>query len=247
MTNWNKEELNKQLLSVCTADDIDYRLAKELLIQGAEPLGLVEGAFGKNNLYGEIAEKLFDYDNTTESFFLVTKLFLDHGMDIRNPSVPYDYSYVSHPLSYFQFQTNDWGIRTLQLFLENGCIAEDVREFWHYELGDFRCCHTGLSDETEYQFHYDFIKKLMLVASYPHILNADDELRKLIWLDYNHYDLMKFRNWNDYRFVVDTSYCMDPQHPEEYRSITTIVEKAGGKSVWKLGIEILPEEIQRSI
>lgn len=242
MENRNRE-LNERLLTVCTADVIDFDLAEKLLKQGAEPLGTVEGEYGKNNLYGEVAEKHFGYEETTEAFYLITKLFLDYGMDIRHPSVPYDYSYVFHPLSYYNFQTNEWGIRTLQLFLENDCSAEDAREFWHYALGDFRYCPTSLSEDIEYQFHSDFIRKLMLVASYPHILNADDELRKLIWFEYNHYDLMNFRNWNDYAFEVDTSFCEDVHFPEEYRSITTIIEKNSGKAVWKLGIGILPVEL----
>ena len=245
MVNQDKKELNERLLSVCLADEIDYRLAEEFLRQGAEPLGSIDGIYGKNNLYCEVAEKFFQYEDTTEAFFLITKLFLDFGMDIRNPSVPYDYGNVPHPLSYYQFQTNDLGIRTLQLFLERGCTPKDVREFWQYALGDFRCCPSSLSEAMEYQFHYDFIRKLMLVASYPHILDFDEELRKLIWLDYNHYDLIRFRNWNDFSFDVDCSYCEDPQYPEEYRSITTIIEKASGKAVWTLGIGILPEDITR--
>ena len=83
----------------------------------------------------------------------------------------------------------------------------------------------------------------MLVASYPHILNSDEELRKEIWYDYNcnGYDITQFRNWNDYVFDVDTSHC---EHgPEVYKSVVTIIEKTSGSPVWKFGICLSPDDV----
>jgi hypothetical protein len=233
------KNLTQQLLEACMADVIDFRLVEELLKQGAEPLGRVKGEYCDDNLYGAIAEKLFQYDETTEDFFRITDLFLKYGMDITKPSIPYDYSYVFHPLLCYIYRTNEWGIRTLQLFLDNGCSAKDAREFWQYAIGDYRYCPHDL----EIEELNDFVRKLMLVASYPHIFNSDEELRKEIWYDYNcnGYDITQFRNWNDYVFDVDTSHC---EHgPEVYKSVVTIIEKTSGSPVWKFGICLSPDDV----
>lgn len=237
----DQSELNKRLLDVCTADVVDYRLAEALLKQGAEPLGKVKGEYGDDNLYGVVAEKLFEYEDTTEAFFRITELFLKYGMDIQKPAIPYDYSYVFHPLSYYNYLTNEWGIRTLKLFLDNGCSAKDAREFWQYALGDFRYC----PGDFELEGLYDYTRKLMLVASYPHILNADEDLRKVIWYDYNNssYDVKRFRNWNDFVFEIDTSHC--DKEPEMYKSVVTIIHKDSGNPVWKFGIGLSPDDVQK--
>ena len=49
--NAEKQELNNRLLAVCTADVIDFVLAEELLKQGAEPLGSVEGEYGNRQSF----------------------------------------------------------------------------------------------------------------------------------------------------------------------------------------------------
>ena len=231
-------ELNQKLLEVCTSNLLDFDQVEELLRRGAEPMGVVATKYGANNLFGAIAEELFEFEYTTEDFYRITKLFLKYGMDISKPSVPYDYSYVFHPFLNFVFQTNDWAIRTMELLLDNGCSAVDAREFWQYALGDFRYCPGDFDSDRL----YDYVRKLMLVASYPHILNADEMLRKVIWFDQNSYDLIRFRNWNDFLYETDFSFCEANTSPNIYRSLVTIVEKDSGKRIWRFGICLKPEE-----
>lgn len=233
-----KNELNQKLLEVCTSDIIDYDRAEELLQLGAEPMGVIETKNGSNNLFGAIAEELFGYECTTEDLYRTTKLFLKYGMDISKPSVPYNYSYVFHPFLHFIYQTNDWAIRTMELLLDNGSSAEDAREFWQYALGDFRYCPGDFDPDRL----YDFVRKLMLVASYPHILKVDEKLRKEIWFDQNCYDLTRFRNWNDFLYEADFSFCEAKKSPDIYRSLVTIIEKDSGKKVWRFGIYLKPED-----
>ena len=84
-------------------------------------------------------------------------------------------------------------------------------------------------------------RKLMLIASYPHVLNADRDLREEIWYAWNHYDLRRFRNWEDFDIIVDTSRCT--HGPDVRRSLVTIREKTTGKAVWVFGVCLEPEEV----
>ena len=237
----SKDELNSKLLAACTADELDYELIESLLKQGAEPLGKVIQYGFPNNLYDEIIENLFVNDDTPEDFYRITELFLRYGMDISKPAIPYDGSDVLNPLWTFAFPSNECVLRTLKLLLDHGLSANDAGECWGHAISDFVNVDGALSDPYEFETYYDYIRKLMLIASYPHVLNADEDLRKEIWYDYNQYDLKRFRDWDDFSFDVDTSHC--ERHPEVYKSIVTIIEKVSGKAVWKFGVCLNPEEI----
>ena len=249
-----QKELNARLLAVCTADVVDYELAEELLKQGAEPMGEVfePGTIKPDNLYACVVSELFDTTDTPEDFYRITALFLRYGMDVSKPAVPYGfiqvnndyYDDVLHPLWFFAFLGNETVKRTLKLLLDHGLKAEDASECWGHAVDDFVNIQGDLSDPWVYQEYEDYIRKIMLIASYPHIVNEDECLRREIWYDYNSYELEKFRNWNDYRYEIDTSHCNRyPRIPKDvYRSIVTIIEKETDKPVWKFGVDITPEE-----
>lgn len=235
------EKLNAELLAVCTRDSVDFAHAEELLRQGAEPLGRITLNDSDNNLYDEIVDYWFRNDETPEELYLITELFLRYGMDISRPAIPYDEGNIINPLWMLAFPSNECVLRTLKLLLDHGLSAEDAAECWGHAISDF--LHVGgmLSDESEYEDFYDYIRKVMLIASYPHVLNADEKLRKHIWYDHNDYDLTHFRRWEDFRFEIDTSYC--GREPEVYKSIVTIIEKESSSAVWRFGVCITPEEI----
>ena len=238
-------ELNAELLKACEANVIDYDLVDSLLKQGAKPLGKITDGRFDNNLYEEvISTDLFFNDETTEDFYKITELFLKYGMDISKPSVPYDGSMVLNPLWTFGFPSNEVVLRTLKLLLDNGLSADDAGECWGHAIIDFMyVMHDGdLTSDSDYEVFYDYIRKLMLSASYPHVLSADKYLRDEIWLQYNDYDVTKFRNWNNYAFDVDISHCKG--HPHVCGSVVTIIEKATGKPVWKFGVCLKPEDIE---
>ena len=243
--------LDQRLLEACTAEEIDYRLVTILLQFGANPMGKVKGqnAFGCDNLYASVVEALFQNYETSEDFYRITELFLKFGMDVSRPAVPYGFDPdlqddIFHPLWFFAFPANEVVLRTLKLLLDHGLKAEDAEECWHHALFDFIMCGGELRTKHGVELFEEYIRKLMLIASYPHVLEADENLRREIWFDCNSYDLTRFRNWNDYRFEIDTSHC--ERFPEVYKSIVTIIEKKSEKPVWRFGVHMTPADVQES-
>ncbi len=235
-------KLNEELLNACRAATIDYDLVESLLKQGAKPLGKVTDWGYENNLYDEFIDDMFCNDEAGEDFYKITELFLKYGMDISKPSLPYDGDNVQNPLWSFAFYSeNDVVIRTLKLLLDNGLSADDAGECWGHAIFDFVNVGVSLENDFEYEMYFEYIRKLMLIASYPHVLDADKSLQDEIWLKYNDYDVTKFRNWEKYSFEIDTSHC--ERHPEVYKSVVTITEKDTGEAVWKFGVCLKPEDI----
>ena len=221
---------------------IDYGSVESLLKRGAMPLGKVTSGGYENNLYEEVIDYLFCNEETTEDFYKITNWFLHYGMDISKPSVPYDGDNILNPLWTFAFPSNDIVLRTLKLLLDNGLSADDAGECWRHAISDFVNIYGDLTTEYEYEIYYDYIRKLMLITSYPHVLNVDDFLKDEIWYLYNDYDVINFRNWEAFYFKIDTSYC--EKHPEVYKSIVTIIEKSTEKAVWRFGVGLKPEDIK---
>ena len=236
-----KEALNLKLYNVCNAKEIDYNLAEELLKQGAEPLGKIKLPDNriKTILYGEVVDVLFDNEETPEDLYKLTELFLKYGMDMTKP-VPYDEE-ECNPLWIFAFPSNDCVLRTLKLLLDHGLNAEDAGKCWNHAICDLVDMDGRLTDDLCYEFFYDYIQKLMLIASYPHVLEADESLRNEIWYSANDYDLKKFREWQNYEYAVDTSHCENG--PDVYKSIVTIIEKSTRNSVWRFGVCLKPEDV----
>ena len=242
-------DLNMQLYNACSSDPVDYSLVKKLLANGANPLGKICIFNSIINVYDGVLDYYFDanttLDDISEDLYLITELFLRYGMDLSKAEIPYDDdNYDScHPLWMFGFPANDVVTRTLKLFLDYGVSAEDAGECWGHMYFDYVCISSDFRDNHEIEMYGEFIKKLMLIASYPHILENDEELKEAIWYGYqdNTYDLSNFRNWNDYEYEIDTSHCKN--HPEAYRSIVTIIEKQSKQPVWKLGLSIRPDEL----
>ena len=238
----SKQELNVKLFDACTSDIIDYELVESLLKQGAEPLGdIALSSTLHNNLYDEVVDHLFCNEDTPEDFYKITELFLRYGMDISKPTIPYDNNNVLNPLWTFGFPSNECVLRTLKLLLDHGLRACDAEECWGHAIFDFVNLEGRLFNPSDYEVFYDYIRKLILIASYPHVLEKDQTLREEIWYDYNLYDVTRFRNWNDFSFEIDTSHCQ--RYPEIYQSVVTIIEKSSNKAVWKFGVCLNPTEL----
>ena len=88
-------------------------------------------------------------------------------------------------------------------------------------------------------------KMLLLGASYDHIMNNDEDIREFICCDLNNYDTHKFREWDNFEYHFDTSFC--DKHPELYGSIVEVYEKDTGKEVWKIGVGKLGREALESL
>ena len=242
--NENKEALlDRQLLNACLSEAVDYASAESLLRQGANPMGKITSQYGEHtvseNLYDLVIDHLFDNENTPEDLYTITDLFLRYGMDITKPSVPYE-DHETYPLWMFAFHGNDCIIRTLKLFLDHGLSATAAADCWGHAIFDLVNIDGYLNDAFGYEIYYDYIRKLMLIASYPHILENDEYLREEIWLEQNQYDLVNFRNWQDFRFEISTPEGDPPG--AVYKSIVTIVEKRSERPVWRFGVCLEPDD-----
>lgn len=236
-----KNKLNTKLFEICTSEPVDYDEAENLLKLGAEPLGEVESYGGlSDNLYGKLVSWFQYRDGPCEDLYKVTELFLKYGMDIASPAVPYDDDEAVHPLCWFAYGTDEVVLKTLKLLLDHGLRAEDAAQCWLKEIADYVDVYGDLDDSESLEGFYGYLKKLMLFASYPHVLNADESLRREIWYDVNDYDVSRFRDCDGYNYNVDFVLCN--KRPEVYRSIVTATEKATGKSVWKFGVCLTPDE-----
>lgn len=232
------QDLNEQLLTACTKGEINFDEVESLLQRGANPMGKVIAEKEINNLYDALWMHFADSEGMNTVFPKLTKLFLHYGMDIDKPEVPYDDN-VINPLWNFAFYSEGNGIlETLRFLLDYGLSAESAGECWGHILFDSLDVYGKLEDDFCYEMLYQDIRKIILFASYPHVLNNDQDLQNVIWLNQNDYDPRNFRELENFRFSIDTSRCQG--EPEVYRSLVTIIEKSTGNAVWTFGFGIDP-------
>ena len=231
-------ELNNQLYAECSKETLDCVAIEELLKKGADPLGAtaVSGWGLLDHIYGEI---LCD-SQETKSINLprITELFLKYGMDIDNPKIPYDDDNSLHPMWQFAFVMNENSVYALKMLLDAGISADAVGEMWGHATFDLVNISCGDPNNDEF-WNYECVwlmKMAMLCASYDHILNQDEDLRKFIGCAYNNYNIKKFKEWNNYRYEFDTSRC--DRYPELYKSVVRIFEIASNKEVWRIGVSL---------
>ena len=112
--------------------------------------------------------------------------------------------------------------------------ADSASWFWSVSIYDqFDICNDDPNDDEWHDRFVWMMKMVMLVASYDHIIEVDEGLQKIVGYAYNTYDIHKFRNWDDYYYVFDTSRC--ERHPQLYQSVVKIFEVKTDKEVWKIG------------
>ena len=229
-------ELNKKLFDECTREHIDFTMVEELLKQGADPLGGTEicGFELLDHIYGELVAG--SQSNNSIDLPKITELFLKYGMEVEQPRIPYDGNNSLNPLWDFAFVANENAIHALKMLLDHNLSADGFAEFWDHSMTDFfivECADPQNDDFWNYECTWTF-KMLLLGASYDHILNSDEGLRKFICFDYNEYDIHNFREWDKFEYYFDTSHC--DKNPELYKSVIHIYEKESGAEIWKIGV-----------
>ncbi len=236
-------ELNKRLFHECAKEHIDFSVVEELLKQGADPLGGTEicGWNLLDHVYGDLVGG--SQDNKSVDLPQITELFLNYGMDIDKPKIPYDGSNSINPMWEFAFVTNENAIQALNMLLDRGISVESFGEFWGHAIGDLIQIECG--DPVKDEFWNDTciwtLKMLMLAASYDYILDHDKDLQDFIGCSYNDYDIRNFKDWNRYRYEFDTSRC--ERNRELYKSVVRIYETDSGEEVWKIGVGLKEEEL----
>jgi hypothetical protein len=236
----NKKEIDQKLLEACTADQIDLTEIEQLLKDGANPLGCVEDYDGDNNLYDVVLYHFLDLvqgDKDDSAFFKITELFLKYGMDITQPEIPYNHDDSINPMWSFAFYSSEAALQSLKLLLDHGLDADSAGTCWGHELTDVGFAGFEVNNSCDCEMATESFKKLMLIASYPHIISVDDDLKREIWYDENNYDITSFREWNRYEYVFEptVNYYLN-------KSIIRIFEKDTKNEVWKFGFELSPEE-----
>lgn len=225
-------ELNKQLYLACTVDEPNFAKVEELLKRGADPLGPIGTAPWElgDHVYGEV---LCDSQNSNSIHIpRITELFLQYGMDLDHPKVPYDEGERLHPMWQFAFVINENSIRALKMLLDKGLSADAAGKMWGHALFDMMILEDSdpYTDDFMYRGWTWLMKVIMLCASYDHVLQNDQDLRELIAVDDNGYDLHAFRNWENFYFEFDTTWCED--YPKIDGCMVMIFEKATGKKIW---------------
>lgn len=236
-------ELNKKLFEECQKEEIDFTIVEELLQQGADPIGPTAGeGWGLlEHIYGELI--CYYQEEIGENFSKLTELFLKYGMDVSKPRIPYDGENSSHPMWDFAFMYSEDSITALKMLFDNGLDADSYAECWGHDTFDLINidCGDPINDDFWNEACTWTMKTIMLAASYDHILDNDEDLRKFIWFDYNAYDVHKFRQWEEFEYVFEQT--KHQERSEFYRSLVRIYEKESKKEVWKIGICLKPEDI----
>ena len=228
-------ERNTELLNVLTTEPIDYTTAEKLLNSGARANGAVLCSNGKtHNLYWAVLDEcLYEDDN----LYKVTELLLRHGLDIENPDIPYDEEEEPHPLSDIAFLQGEYALQTLKALLDKGLGPYQASFCW-MEMTIY--LYINHSDSSEHKrMLIDFAQKILLIASYPNILNRDRRLRAAIWYDRNQYDTTRFRDWHNFFCKVTKEQDKD-QYEYSAEKIINVYDRDTGDLVWRFGTYILP-------
>ena len=190
--------LNTALLVACLADRAAMCVIENLLRKGANPLGSVTDYGGyKNNLYSVIIGYIFDGERCEERLPYITELFLKYGMEVSRPELPYDDIDRINPMWLLALNDsagNDYYLKSLKLILDSGIDAYSAYTCWNHAYENL-VFYPDLENEYDFECICKDLRTIFLIASYPHILNSDEELKKIIGLSENDYDLMKFRQW----------------------------------------------------
>lgn len=232
-------ELNKKLYEECFKESPDYGLIEDLLKKGADPLGGAAfcGWDLLEHIYGDAAVcASYDFDDARLPRF--TEVFLQYGMDVDKPRIPYDGQNSLNPLWHFAHVINEHTILALKMLLDHGLSAESFAEFWSHAMTDF--FHIECGDPQNDEFWNAectrAFKMLLLGASYDHILESDARLREFICCDCNSYDIHNFRQWENFSYFFDTSHCKGA--PALYGSVLRIYDKTTHIPVWQIGVGV---------
>ena len=225
--------LNDRLFSECIRDEVDFAVIEELLKKGADPLGALS-----NDIFAHVYEEVICESQDTNSKFLpeITRLFLKYGMDIKNPRVPYDDGNSINPLWAFTFVSNKNAIVALKFLLDAGLDGDSAAQFWQHSILDL--IHLDEEDPNEpYSYYLNMwtFKMIMLVASYDHIIENDEQLRDFIGYEYNDYDIRRFKYWDGFYYKFDTSEC--EKSPRLSGSVVRIYNKETHEEVWNISLK----------
>ena len=228
-------ELNKALLNAVTA--CDYEEAERLLVAGADPLGSSDENEPDEHLLGELFCEIQDNENLEAAFPKFLELFYAHGMDVASRNIPTDDGDYIHPLWMLAFCQTESGLKILHTMLEHGLDRDSAEVLADHILLDMEMCDGCEIEDTWWMESFSCgLKMLMLIASYPTILNESTYLQNCVALEKNDAQMLpQFRNWNDFDYHIDLSTCTNIPHGLRDATLT-IRDPKSKKTVWTLSI-----------
>ncbi len=217
-------EINKKLLSACMDHYNGFSQINELFAAGEGPLGevIIDSSGRKDNLYTAVVN-YYLWDDDYFRLLEITKLFCDYGMVLSKPAIPYDNGDILNPVWYFTILTKYNVLPILKYLLDRGLDADSAFQCWYHAVEYWTFSSDDIFDEEQV---YSDISKIMLIASYSHILRNDEALQEVVCLDQNDYDIAKLRDWNKYEIICSEFHI---------RGASIIVrDKESGQEIWRL-------------
>ena len=228
-------ELNKALFEAVAA--CNYEEAERLLNLGADPLGSTDETDADEHLLGELFCKMQDNEALEAAFPKFLELFYAHGMDIASRGLPTNDGNGLHPLWMLAFCQTESGLKILHTMLEHGLDRDSAEVLADHILLDMEMCDGCEIEDTWWMESFSCgLKMLMLIASYPTILNESTYLQSCVALEKNDAQMLpQFRNWNDFDYHIDLSTCTNIPHGLRDATLT-IRNLKSKKTVWTLSI-----------
>ena len=228
-------ELNKALFEAVAA--CNYDEAERLLNLGADPLGSTDETDADEHLLGELFCKMQDNEALEAAFPKFLELFYAHGMDIASRGLPTNDGNGLHPLWMLAFCQTESGLKILHTMLEHGLDRDSAEVLVDHILLDMEMCDgCEIEDAWWMESLSCGLKMLMLIASYPTILNESTYLQSCVALEKNDAQMLpQFRNWNDFDYHIDLSTCTNIPHGLRDATLT-IRDPKSKKTVWTLSI-----------
>lgn len=228
-------KLNQALLKAVKETDVER--AEKLLQQGADPLG----SFDQDDLDQSVLHELFIdvawEEEPNEKRLELLRLFLNHGMDISTKNEAAEYDDSLNPVWLMAHLGNEGGIRMLKMLLDHGLDAGSVEILFNHIFLDMGLCDEyEIYDELWMEEWAYPMKMMMLVASYPHVLEASAYIRKCVEVERNNVSCLPcFRDWNRFAYEIDLSTC--DRLPHGLRNAPLhIRDKKTGDTVWTMFI-----------
>lgn len=231
----NAFELIKALFEAVSA--CNYEEAERLLTLGADPLGSTDETDPDEHLLGELFCEIQDNEDLEAVLPKFLELFYTHGMDIASRNIPTDDGDNIHPLWMLAFCQTESGLQALHMMLEHGLDRDSAEVLVDHILLDMEMCDgCEIKDAWWMERCSCGLKMLMLIASYPTILNESTYIQNCIELEKNDAQMLPlFRNWNGFDYHIDISTCTNV--PYGLRDATlTIHDRENCKTVWTLSI-----------
>ncbi len=228
-------ELNKALFHAVIA--CNYEETEQLLRAGADPLGSTDETDPNEHLLGELFCRMQDNEALEAAFPKFLELFYAHGMNIASRGLPTNDGNNIHPLWMLAFCQTESGLNVLHTMMEHGLDRDSAEVLVDHILMDMEMCDgCEIEDAWWMESTVCGLKMVMLIASYPILLNQSTYIQSCIELEKN--DAQKlplFRNWNDFDYHVDISTCTNVPYGLQNATLT-IRDPKSKKTVWTLSI-----------